>query len=138
MDLSIIHMQLFDSQDINWWTGVMWFTCGLLWCFYLLFGLSFWRHPFTADDPLVSKWCNAKFPQICSDKEANSSTFRTPWLWENFQQFFFWGWSAPLRWIACWIEFAFVYMNKCKCWRVYSDASVHCDVHNGKQAPKRQ
>ncbi len=25
--------------------------CGLLWCFYQLFGLSFWRHPFTAEDP---------------------------------------------------------------------------------------
>ncbi len=22
--------------------------CGLLWCFYQLFGLSFWRHPFTS------------------------------------------------------------------------------------------
>ncbi len=32
--------------------------------FYQLFGLSFWRHPFTADDPLVSKWWNAKFIQI--------------------------------------------------------------------------
>ncbi len=30
--------------------------CGLLWCFYQLFGLSFWRHPFTAEDPLLSKW----------------------------------------------------------------------------------
>ncbi len=29
--------------------------------FYQLFGLSFWRHPFTAEDPLVSKWWNAKF-----------------------------------------------------------------------------
>ncbi len=28
---------------------------------------SFWRHPFTADDPLVSKWCNATFLQISSD-----------------------------------------------------------------------
>ncbi len=37
----------------------------LLWCFYQLFGLSFWRHPFTAEDPLVSKWCNATFLQIC-------------------------------------------------------------------------
>jgi len=26
--------------------------CGLLWCFYQLFELSFWRHPFTAEDPL--------------------------------------------------------------------------------------
>ncbi len=42
----------------------MWITCGLLWCFYQLFGLSFWRHPFTAEDPLVNKWCNAKLLQI--------------------------------------------------------------------------
>ncbi len=41
---------------------------GLLWCFYYqLFGLSFWRHPFTAEHPLLSKWCNATF-QICSDE----------------------------------------------------------------------
>ncbi len=35
-------------------------SCGLLWSFYQLFGRLFWRHPFTAEDPLVSKWCNAK------------------------------------------------------------------------------
>ncbi len=29
--------------------------CGLLCCFYQLLGLSFWQHPFTAGDPLVSK-----------------------------------------------------------------------------------
>ncbi len=55
--------QLFTSQDVNWWIGVVWIACGLLWCFYQLFGLSFWRHPFTAEDPLVSKWCNT-FLQI--------------------------------------------------------------------------
>ncbi len=27
--------------------------------------ISFWRHPFTAEDTLVSKWCNATFLQIC-------------------------------------------------------------------------
>ncbi len=32
-------MQLFTSQDINWWTGVVWITCGLLWCFYQLLRL---------------------------------------------------------------------------------------------------
>ncbi len=33
--------------------------------FPLLSGFfSYWRHPFTAEDPLVSKWCNAKFIQI--------------------------------------------------------------------------
>ncbi len=25
-----------------------------------LFGLLFWWHPFTAEDPLVNKWCYAK------------------------------------------------------------------------------
>ncbi len=40
--------------------------CGLLWCFYQLFGLPFGRHPFTAEDQLVSKWYNAEFLQICS------------------------------------------------------------------------
>ncbi len=32
----------------------------LLWCFYFkkLFGFSFWRHPFAAEDTLVRAWCN--------------------------------------------------------------------------------
>ncbi len=56
--------------------GLEW--CGLrvgLLCFLFinffnqLFGLSFWRHPFTAEDPLVSKWCNAKCLQIYSKEE---------------------------------------------------------------------
>ncbi len=33
--------------------------CGLFWCFYQLFRLSFWRHPFTAEHPLLRHWCNA-------------------------------------------------------------------------------
>ncbi len=32
--------------------GLVWITCVLLWCFYQLFGLSFWRHPFTAEHPI--------------------------------------------------------------------------------------
>ncbi len=54
-----LHKTLIDALD---W-------CGLLWCFYQLFGLSFWRHPFTAEDPLVSKWCSAKLFQICLDED---------------------------------------------------------------------
>ncbi len=50
-----LNMQLFTSQDVK--------TCVLLWCFYL-FGLSFWRHPFTAEHQLVSKWGNARILQI--------------------------------------------------------------------------
>ncbi len=54
-------------------TDGLWITYGLLRCFYQLFGLSFWRHPFTTEDPLVSNWCNAQFLQICSDEETCTS-----------------------------------------------------------------
>ncbi len=59
-----------------------------LFTFYQLFRLSFWRHPFTAEDPLVNKWCNATFLQIYSDEETNSSTSWIAWGWVHFQQIF--------------------------------------------------
>ncbi len=40
IDLFLTNMQIFVSQAL----------------FFQLCGLSFWRHPFTAEDPLVSKW----------------------------------------------------------------------------------
>ncbi len=43
-DEFISNTQLFTSQGVNWWIGVVWII-------YHLFGLSFWRHPFTAEDP---------------------------------------------------------------------------------------
>ncbi len=58
---NVLMMDLFEllsSPDVNWWIGVVWITCGLLWCFYQLFGLSFWRHPFTAEHPLLRHWCS--------------------------------------------------------------------------------
>ncbi len=33
MDLFLTNMQIFTSEDITWWTGVVWITYGLL-CFY--------------------------------------------------------------------------------------------------------
>ncbi len=52
--------------------------------------LSFWWHPFTADDPLMS---NAKCLQICSDEETNI------YILDGvcFQQIFFFVWTVPLR-----------------------------------------
>ncbi len=75
-------------------TDVMWITCGLLWSFYQLFGLSFWRHPFTAE--VVSKRCNATFLQIHSDEETNSSTSWMAWEGVHFPQTFIFGWTIPL------------------------------------------
>ncbi len=42
--LFLTNTQIFTLQDVNWWSGVVWITCVLSWCFYQLFGLSFWRH----------------------------------------------------------------------------------------------
>ncbi len=64
--LFLTNEQLFTSQDVNWWTWR-----GFLWCFYQLFGLWFWRHPFTTEHPLVSKWWYITFNQICSDEEVH-------------------------------------------------------------------
>ncbi len=53
MHLFLTNMQIFISQDVNWFTG--------LWYFYQLFGLLFWWHPFTAEDPFESKQCSDKY-----------------------------------------------------------------------------
>ncbi len=45
----LTNMHIFTSWDVNCWTGVVWIIVML----YQLFDLSFWRHPFTAEDPLV-------------------------------------------------------------------------------------
>ncbi len=58
----------------------------LLRCFYQLFGLLFWRHPFTAHDPLVSKWCNAYFLQKQTYLHLS---------WMILGNFHF-GWTTPL------------------------------------------
>ncbi len=71
------------------------------WCFKLMFyqllELSFWRHPFTTKDSLVSMWCNAAFHQICSDEEINSCTSWMAWGWVNFQQIYILGWTITLQ-----------------------------------------
>ncbi len=85
--ICFLQTQLFISQDINWWTGVVWITCGLLWCFYQLFGLSFWRHPFTTEDPLVSKWRNTTFLR-CRNRLINSPNSSSSWMtwgWVHFR-----------------------------------------------------
>ncbi len=89
MDLFFTNTQPFTSQDVSWWTGVVWITCGLLWCFYQLFGPSFWRHPFTAEDPLVNKWCNAKFG-------LRVSTFSAK-FWNSWPVIFYAGFIGTLQ-----------------------------------------
>ncbi len=79
------------------WSGVVCITWGLLGCFYQLFGHSFWRHPFTAEHPLLNKWCNATVLQICFNEETKLSTSWMIWGWVHFQSTFIFGWTIPLR-----------------------------------------
>ncbi len=70
--------------------------CGLLWSFYQVSGLSFWRHPFTAEDPLlVSKWYNATFfsKSVMMKKQTH---IHLGWPEDEFQQIFISGWTVPL------------------------------------------
>ncbi len=46
---------LLSSPDVNWWT--------VDYCDVFI-RLSFWRHPFTAEHPLLRHWCSDTFLQI--------------------------------------------------------------------------
>ncbi len=77
--------------------GLEW--CGLLVDYFDVLSClnSFWRHPFTAEDPLVSRWCEPKYFQICSDEETNSSTSWMAWGWVNCKYFFIFESCIPFR-----------------------------------------
>ncbi len=83
--LNILTMDLFLSFSPHKMLTERLELCGLLWCFNQLFRPSFWRHPFTAEDSLVSKWCNTISPNL-SDEEGNSSTSRMTWKWVNVKE----------------------------------------------------
>ncbi len=80
-NLAIVHPNIapseFSSSDLEKCSlaslSQQWMLCSewvpsewesILWCFYQLFGLKFWRHPFTAEHPLLSQRCKATFLQI--------------------------------------------------------------------------
>ncbi len=71
---------LLYSPDINWWT--------VDYCDVFI-RLSFWRHPFTAEHPLLRHICN-----LSSDEESNSSWSWMSWGWMNLQQIFLLVWSV--------------------------------------------
>ncbi len=50
-------------------------------------------------DPLVSKWCNATFPQIYSNEEINSSSSWMARGWVHFQHMFICAWTTLLKYL---------------------------------------
>ncbi len=59
----------------------------VMWYFYQLFELSFWRHPFTAEDQLVSKWHpkNQLIYILDGLKESKLSPHFNFWVNDSFQ-----------------------------------------------------
>ncbi len=51
-----------SPPDVNWWT--------VDYCDVFI-RLSFWRHPFTAEHPLLRHWCDATFLQIRRRNKLN-------------------------------------------------------------------
>lgn len=74
IDLFLTNTQRFTSQNMNWWTEIMWIISGLLWRFFKLFGLQ-WIHWWGSNVML-----NFSKP----DEETNSSTSRLAWGWASF------------------------------------------------------
>ncbi len=58
--------------------------------------LSFWRHPFTAEDALVGMWCNATFFQLCSDEETIAYILDDLWV-NKMSYIFHFGWTIYLK-----------------------------------------
>ncbi len=82
----------FASLDTNWWTGVMWITCGLLLLFLSADGThSTQRIHWWASDVMLH------FYQIGSDEQTNSSTFWMAWGWIHFH---------------FWVTYSFNYKHK--------------------------
>ncbi len=82
MDLFLINTHLFTSWDFNWWTGVVWITCGLMWCFIrCLDSHSDGTHSLQR----IHWWTSDVMLRFSkSDKETKSSA---SWMaWVNFQQ----------------------------------------------------
>ncbi len=72
---------------MNYELWVVWITCGLLWCFYQLFGLSFWRHPFTSiAETLMQRHISTNLMK----KQTHPNL-----AWAHFQPMFIFVWTVP-------------------------------------------
>ncbi len=97
--------QLLSSPDVNWWTGDY---CDVF------IRLSFWRHPFTAEHPLLRQWWKLKkqfhfcvnylfslflwsqYEMLCSQP---NNTYR--WIIDNKPE-------ICIKSALCWFDVAFI------------------------------
>ncbi len=87
-------MQHFASQGVNWWTGVVWITCGLLWCLSPVWTLIL-THPFIAEDPLWASDSIQNFPNLFTRRNKLICILDVPKV-NMFSAGFIFGWTTSL------------------------------------------
>ncbi len=99
MELFLTNSLLFTLQYVNWWSGAVWITCGLWWCFYQLFGLILTApiHCRGSIGEQVMEYHWNAFLQICFHEGTNSSTSWMAWGWVHFQEMFLFAWTILLN-----------------------------------------
>ncbi len=112
MDLFLINMQLFASQDVNWWTGVMLIICGP-WCFYQLMAPIHCREHWWASEAMLNL-------QIYSDEETNSSTFG----WHDSEYFHFWANYSLMYSFNHSLNVLITLFGFYQCWRLPNEANI--------------
>ncbi len=86
MDLFLTNTQVLSSQDINWWTGVVWTTCDVF--ISCLDSHSDGTHSLQR----IHWWASDAMLHFSkSDEETNSSTSWMAWEWAHFQKMFIFG-----------------------------------------------
>ncbi len=77
VNLFLTNMQLFALQDINNWTGLVWITCVLFWCFFSCLDShsdgthSLQRIHWLANSPEKMLW---NYHDLCTGKILNTKT----------------------------------------------------------------
>ncbi len=87
-----LKLKCLSQACINWWTGVVWIRQLVDYCDVFINSLNSFPagHPLTAEDQLVSKWCNAKIIQNWSNENTNSYTSWMARGWINTASVHFW------------------------------------------------
>ncbi len=83
---------VFTSQYINGWTGVVWITCGPLWCFYQLFGLSDGTHSLQR----IHRWASGIMLNLAKTFLIKKQT-HLHLEWPENRYIFIAGWTTPLK-----------------------------------------
>ncbi len=105
MDLYLTNTKIFTFQDINWWTGVVWITSGLLGCFYARF-----HSDGTHSRQRIHWWASHVMLHFSKSVPMKRQThLHLGWPGDIFRQIL---WTVPLK-VSMHIYTAWMYFKVC-------------------------